>query len=439
MALQTADGTSDRIAVAANATIDDLTAFTTLQWVYMTAFTSGRRFWSKGPAAPNGKDLAMDFINTPNSVFFQVARATTTALASSVANIYADNAWACIVTTYDEADGPRIFAGSLTAALAEVSYAAARTIGAGATSADNTETLKIFNRQTLVGAPAGRVGEFLFWNRRLTLGELRTHQFRPHASSGLVVWHKYNEGTGTQRDYSGNKNTGTVTGATALANHVPLGVAFGGWEVQGFQAGANIGTAAVAVDGLAITAAGQQKSRGAASIIGDGIATSGAGRLHLPGAGSVALDDLAGSGVGVLRTRGSGIVVVDGIAASGAEAGNRVGVGTVSVDGISPAGQGTHRFIGTAAAAIDGIAMAGIGRGLIQAQGSINLDGLAVVGLGRLRINGGGSVAVDGIAANASAVVPTVYGRGRYSGAQAIRNRSTRGKGPLGFYDGGAA
>lgn len=168
----------------------------------------------------------MGFTGT-QGMFFQITRATTNALADCE-SAYSNNAWQCVATTYDETDGPRIFVGSLTSALAEVSYATAPTVGSGATNADNTETLKIFNRTTLVGAPAGRAGNFMFWNRRLTLGELRTHQWRPHASSGLVVWHNYNEGTGTQRDYSGAKNTGTVTGATYLSSNVPLGVLFGG-------------------------------------------------------------------------------------------------------------------------------------------------------------------------------------------------------------------
>lgn len=235
MSLQTVDASSDRIAVAAASSINDQTAFSTLQWVYLTAFTSGRRMWSKGEGT---KNLAMEFNNTPNGLFFDVARATTGALASTNNNQYSNNAWTCICSTYDESDGPRVFIGSLTTALAEASYVT-RDVGAGATNTDSANDLLIFNRGNLNGAPAGRVGEFMYWNRRLTLGELRTHQWRPHASSGLVVWHNYNEGTGTQRDYSGAKNTGTVTGATALANHVPLPAMFGGDLQQSYVVSTN--------------------------------------------------------------------------------------------------------------------------------------------------------------------------------------------------------
>lgn len=263
MALQTTDASSDRIAVAAAASIDDQTAFSTLQWVYLTAFTSGRRMWSKGEGA---KNLAMGFTQTPNSLFFNVVRATTEALADLVSNSYASDAWQCICSTYDESDGPRIFIGSRTAALAEASYVT-RDIGSGATNTDSANALLVLNRGNLNGAPAGRVGEFLFWNRLLTLGELRTHQFRPHASSGLVVWHKYNEGTGTQRDYSGNKNTGTVTGATALTTHVPLVPSFG-FDVKRAIAAVAAGGGAAAPAGQVYTAPLVSSGRGFVSMGG---------------------------------------------------------------------------------------------------------------------------------------------------------------------------
>ena len=61
----------------------------------------------------------------------------------------------------------------------------------------------------------------------LSLAEITQHWMRSqnHANSKVLMHVGYN-GTGTQADWSGHGNSGTVTGATVSA-HVPLGPQFG--------------------------------------------------------------------------------------------------------------------------------------------------------------------------------------------------------------------
>jgi len=67
----------------------------------------------------------------------------------------------------------------------------------------------------------------MYFDRALSLGEIRSLQFHPRVLSGCVLYSHYGfNGTGTQPDWSGKGNSGTVTGAT-VSNHVPLGSPFG--------------------------------------------------------------------------------------------------------------------------------------------------------------------------------------------------------------------
>ncbi len=208
------------------ANLDNWTALTVLTWIYPTEaaqFTIPRIFF-KG-----SKYLATSDIITGNQQFrLQINRATTNAAAQTVDGALETNKWLFLAGTYDESDGPRIFKGDLTTTVSEVSYDS-RTVGAGATSSDATDALRWGNRES---SPSdthgfrGRIAAVAYINQRLTLGELKTAQFKIAAwvlSTGNTKdFHLFGfNGTGTQPDWSGSANNGTVTVAT-VADHVPL-------------------------------------------------------------------------------------------------------------------------------------------------------------------------------------------------------------------------
>lgn len=227
MSLVFGGAASDRASIAAATSINTLPARTILMWVYVTTLTSARTIWSK--------DVANTFIlsGTGGDVRLQLDQATTdTNYITSNAPL-ALNTWTCLAYTYDQAATPRIhiYAGTLSALMAEATYGTA-TDGSGNAADDSAGAWLWGNRSAFDRALQGRIAVGMAWNRVLALGELKAQQFRPHVTSGCVIFNIFGfNGTGTQPDWSGNLNAGTVTGAT-VGPHAPLRPAFGfsgGW------------------------------------------------------------------------------------------------------------------------------------------------------------------------------------------------------------------
>jgi len=227
MALSFAVNSTDRVDCGSAAGIDNLVAWSMCGWAYITDLGVFSRFMSKGDDV---KEVM--FGGSAGNTRLRQARPTN---ATAVENgAFPLNSWRFFAGTYDGTDGPRLFRGSLTARVTEVSYSQ-RDTGSGAETSDAANSLWIGNRPTGTAnrAPAGRIANACFINRRLTLGELGRLQFRllPDADT-LGLWHLGFNGTGTQPDLSGHGNNGSVTGA-AVADHVPLGAPFGfdlGWQ-----------------------------------------------------------------------------------------------------------------------------------------------------------------------------------------------------------------
>lgn len=212
MALVFGAANTDDVSVGGTS-LDNLSAFSMLFWIYPTTITHQRRIWSKGASI---KDI--EIRNSGGDVdrfLFYVVRATTTAIAIPVNNTLVLNTWQCIGITYDGTDGPRVFTGSLTAAMTEVSYST-RDVGAGAETDDSAAEIALGNRtSTGTASFQGRMEVYKHFNTRMSLAELRRHQFRDiPASNCLLHWRLGYSGTTTQVDWSGTGNAGTISGAT---------------------------------------------------------------------------------------------------------------------------------------------------------------------------------------------------------------------------------
>lgn len=210
---------SDRVDLAAG--LDNQHAFTVLAWIYKTGDTDGARIWGKGTG--NIKTFFLQFGAGGNDFGLFVTRATTSADSASVTGVLPLNEWLCVAGTYDETDGPRIFKGSLTETIAEVSYLT-RVVGAGASADDSGFPHQIGNRQTNDRNFPGRIARLAHFRRRLTLPEIIAWQFLPFVDADTDIYLElgYNP-TGTQPNLTslGTGINGTVTGAT-VADHVPL-------------------------------------------------------------------------------------------------------------------------------------------------------------------------------------------------------------------------
>lgn len=233
MGLTFAGGT-DNVAVAAAASINNLTTATCCMWVYPTTLTALNRFMQKG-TNPNQKlfglannalgAIEIDFgRGTGGAGNIGVYVSTTTPLATL-------NKWYFVAGVWDLPGGAgnfmHMYVGDLSTAPSEVPTT--KQDGVGTSPVDSGANLIIGN-QSVTGWQ-GSIGPFMFWNRALTLGEIQQQWFRRRKTSGCVVYTElgYN-GTSTQPDWSGNGNAGTVTGPTQ-SSHPPIPAPFG-YSVQ---------------------------------------------------------------------------------------------------------------------------------------------------------------------------------------------------------------
>ena len=205
--------------------IDDLTTFTMMWWLNPTSLAASSFLASKTPVGyGTWRDV---YCNVNGQVRVEFKRATTGMTVYAVNGTLAAGAWQCIAVTWDGSNAAKIYKGTLAAALAEASYATS-TAGSGAYSSDAAEALFLGAGPNITQRFNGSIAWVGLWNREMTLAELQSQQFRPRVTSGCVgFWMLGANGTATQADWSGNGNSGSVTGAT-VADHVPLGSWFGG-------------------------------------------------------------------------------------------------------------------------------------------------------------------------------------------------------------------
>jgi hypothetical protein len=225
--------TTDRVNHGSAASLDNLDPLTYALWVYPTTVTGNRSIIAKSSAAgsPNGKALGFDGAST--RLQFIVDRVTTDTNYVTNLSALTTNKWCFIAVTFNSGGAAgeivNIYQGDFTAALAEGTYSTAAD-GSGANRDEAAISLSVGNTTPATPASAfqGRIAWAGVWNRELSVSELRTQQFHPAKTSGNVLFVAYGfNGTGSQIDWSGNANAGTVTGASLTPDHVALGPLFG--------------------------------------------------------------------------------------------------------------------------------------------------------------------------------------------------------------------
>lgn len=276
MSLTFGGATSDRVVVTAAASIDTLTAWTWYTWVNPTTITAGRKIMQKlDSSSPfGGRDIR---VVASNFIRVDVTRATTSTQYISNSNALSTNKWWFIAVTYDAAAAAgevvNIYVGDLATLATESTYGTT-TNGSGATTSDALGNLRIGNSTSGVQAWQGAIGLSGHFDRVMTLAEIQSHQFQPRVASGCVgFWNLGDNGTGTQPDYSGNGNAGTVTGASQ-SNNPPLRRPWGRRAVRGMP---------TTINAYTLTASG-----GSYTLTGTA-ATLRAGRHLSAGAGAFTL------------------------------------------------------------------------------------------------------------------------------------------------------
>lgn len=240
MALLFSDASTDRVDIGSNASLDNLATGTMIAWCFPVTPGGADVISGKAPAGFGAyREFAIASANLRLS--FILNRATTDLNAFSGNNVITAGQWnyyGCVWDVGGANGDQKLFVGDLTTIVAEIGSYTIQTVGAGAQSDDSGSSQGIGNYVEEAGSNfsfEGDIAFFAIWNRVLTLGELRAQQFRPHVTNGCVgFYHLGFNGTGTQADWSGNGNSGSVTGATT-SDHVPLGPPFGFSDVNPYE------------------------------------------------------------------------------------------------------------------------------------------------------------------------------------------------------------
>ncbi len=202
--------------------------FTFIMWHKPAALTTNRRlFDGKGTGV-----LTMRYNTTGGNIAFQKEQATIDS-ESITSTTLSTGTWYCHGFTFSEANGCKVYAGTLTSTMVEATYSPSPTIGTGG-STDNNGNMGIGNISGASSAAFGDYGTFIAFDFEMTLAQIQEQQFRPHVVSGCDGFYVMGvDGAGNVPDWSGNNIACTPVGVVVSADHVPLGPLFGfdlGWQ-----------------------------------------------------------------------------------------------------------------------------------------------------------------------------------------------------------------
>jgi hypothetical protein len=383
--------TTDKVDCGTAASLDDLpsAAFTAYAWVYRTADGANQHIFSKDNSFPSGWSLTANNVSgSEGELRFVVFRNTSTATdwadAISVSGTIPLNTWTFVAGRYDPATTPqmKLYAGGLTTPVAEVASYFRQQDGTGSFLSDAAANLYVGNLQRSTTLPfKGNIQRGGLIPGALALGDIQILQYgtlvQAAAFSPKLLFDF--QATGTQPDFSGNGNTGTITGATT-GSGPELWVAASPLAVPAIAAGNATATAGLAASnataypatatGAASASAGAATANAtayAATATGAATATAGLATANATayaataGVVTTATAGLAASTATAYAATATGNATATvGVAASNATAyaataagggGTAVGPGPLARVLAGGAGLGTARGGGTTATA----------------------------------------------------------------------------------------
>lgn len=217
---------TDRVNFGSAASLDNLQALTYAVWFKTTAnATTTEGLICKGTFAGQHR-RNMAFSGGGTTINWVVDRATQDSNVNASVSVTA-NEWYAVFGTFDTTNGCKLYFANLTQRAALTDVTSVATAGSGAANDDSAVDLFVGNALAGSNSMRGTIATAMVWNRALSTGEMSAQIWRPHVTSGCVLFsHLGYTGTGTQRDMSGNNNNGTITGATQ-GIHAPIQAPFG--------------------------------------------------------------------------------------------------------------------------------------------------------------------------------------------------------------------
>lgn len=157
--------------------------------------------------------------------------------AASANNTFVGTSWQFVACSYDGVNAPKLYMGTTPQNLAETAYNGTPVAGTGGRVSDSGGPVLV-GSNAAGGAGASFPGDIAMINwipgKALTLNELKGHMMfpRPYTDStgvnysAIFTFYGFNS-LGTQADWSGKKNNGTVNGSPSVFPNAPLANPFG--------------------------------------------------------------------------------------------------------------------------------------------------------------------------------------------------------------------
>ena len=233
MGLDFSASDTHQVDIGNGASINNLTAGGILAWINPATITASGvrgRIIQKGLFGPgNFRNFMIG--HTSNGDFtMEIMRATTNLNALSATGQLSASVWQCVATRFDTAGAngdQQLYVGDVNTALTEVSSYSTQLVGSGATGDDSGVNAYISNNSNNNRSINGSISFVSIWNTYPSLGDLQRQQFNTSrmASPSMALFMHLgvhgSGGVGTQIDWSGNGNNGTITGATKT-DHAPI-------------------------------------------------------------------------------------------------------------------------------------------------------------------------------------------------------------------------
>lgn len=239
MALSLVHGSTHWINHGSGTSLDNINPVTLMAWVSVdTLEVNGERDLLFSKQTINNEDGTGFFVGraTPTPVMLALIETEDIRCHAQAATanfaLYGINKWIFVTAALEVGVSPRLLVGDLATAPAEPSSYLFQDAGTGLVTDNSSFDQIIGNGRTLasVWQMGGDVAFVHIVAGNLTNDQIIEQWMRPHSFgptiSRLFVHYGFN-GSGSQIDWSGNGNHGTLVGSPGRVAHVPLMPGFG--------------------------------------------------------------------------------------------------------------------------------------------------------------------------------------------------------------------
>lgn len=236
MALSFVHGATEYVNHGSDVSLDDMDPCTIMAWVKVDALDASERnlLINKESGTDEGLSFYVGF-NSGSPQLIAIRQSTTatwhtaTAVAANFTH-WGTGKWVFVVAVLNFGGTARLLVGDLSNVPAEPSAYTSQVAGTGAVQTDAANDLIVANGRGIAtfwrfggDVATKHIVEEALTNQQIIQQWMR---FSLRSTSRLFPHYGFN-GTGTQADWSGNLNNGTITGNPTVVDHVPLGPMFG--------------------------------------------------------------------------------------------------------------------------------------------------------------------------------------------------------------------